>query len=299
MNMVKVRLISLKTKIPNLALMKLSAYHKSNGDSVSLDEPDPDIVYISSPFKFANQHIDYSKMFPDAKIEYGGYGFNNKQLPYEIEHLMPDYSIFNCGYSMGYSSRGCIRSCPFCIVPQMEGTIQKWAHPDEFWNQDHDRIMLLDNNLLAIPEWFDEVSKWFIDHGLTLLEHGMDIRLVTEKNINRIRELKIKPYYKFAFDSISLEPIIKEKVALLKEYGFNLKQEVSFYVYVDSDQAFDDGLKRCNILKELGTNAYVMFNIDSKRTHRIKLLQRWANRRWHYWACDFEEYIDSYRKYKR
>ena len=130
----KVRLISLpeKTKIANLALMKLSAWHKQRGDHVIIDEPDPDLVYISSPFKSANKHNDYQQMFPGAKIEYGSYGFNDKKLPDKIEHTMPDYSIFNVPYSMGYTTRGCIRSCPFCIVPKMEGSIKKHSHPSEF-----------------------------------------------------------------------------------------------------------------------------------------------------------------------
>lgn len=294
----KIRLISLRTKLPNLALMKLSAFHKSHGDQVSVDEPEPDLVYVSSPFKFANQHIDYTHMFPNSKIEYGGYGFNDRQLPYEIEHIMPDYDVFNCDYSMGYTTRGCIRSCPFCIVPQMEGNIKKWSHPEEFYNQDHDTIMLLDNNWLAIPEWFYTTSKWLIDQNVVIFEHGMDIRLLTEKNIGIIRDLKIKPYYKFVFDSSDMSNIVIDKLRLLEENGFNLKQEISFYVYLDSDKDFDGALHRCKLLKEHGTNAYLMFNCNNKRTHRVKLLQRWANRRWHYWACDFEQYVDSYRKYK-
>lgn len=291
----KIRLISLpkNTKIPNLALMKLSAWHKAQGDNVSLDEPDPDKVYISSPFK---NKTDYSYIFPDAKIEYGGYGFNNRMLPREIEHIKPDYSIFDCNYSMGYTTRGCIRSCGFCIVPKMEGTINKWAHPEEFYNQEHDSIMLLDNNWLALPRWFKETSKWILDQDLTVFEGGMDIRLVNEENIDRIRELRIEPIYKFAFDNSNITETIIKKLALLKEHGFNLKKEVSFYVYLNSDQDFENALHRCNILKEQGTNSFVMFNIEKKRTHRIKLLQRWANRRWHYWACNFEDYIDSYKR---
>jgi hypothetical protein len=296
----KVRLISLpkKTKIANLALMKLSAFHKERGDTASIDEPDPDLVYISSPFQSANKHIDYQQMFPAAKIEYGGYGFNDKQLPHEIEHIMPDYSIFNTPYSMGYTTRGCIRSCPFCIVPKMEGNIKKHAHPSEFWNQDHDTIMFLDNNWLALPKWFEETSKWILDQDLTLMEHGMDIRLLNEINVKRLRELRIKPYYKFAFDNIDMHQVVVTKLQLLEKYGFNLKQEVSFYVYLNSDAEFNDALKRCKILKAEGTNAYVMFNITEKRTQRVKLLQRWANRRWHYWACEFEDYVDSFRRYK-
>ena len=115
----RIKLIPLGCKIANLALMKISAWHKSLGDTVSLDEPDPDKVYVSSPFtKFKG--IDYTHMFPDAEIEYGGYGLNNRMLPYHIEHIMPDYSIFNCDHSMGYTTRGCIRTCqkPPCIVPR-------------------------------------------------------------------------------------------------------------------------------------------------------------------------------------
>jgi len=223
----KIKLIPINCKIPNLALMKLSAFHKAKGDEVSLDEPNPDKIYISSPFRSA-QGTDRSMMFPGAEIEYGGYGFNNKKLPYEIEHTMPDYSIFDCEYSMGYTTRGCIRSCDFCIVPQMEGSIKKWAHPSEFWDEAHDTIKLLDNNWLAIPEWFKETSQWIIDQGLTLMDGGMDIRLVIEKNINQIRNLKIKPGYKFAFDSSEMSGTIIEKLKLLKEYGFDLKHEVSF-----------------------------------------------------------------------
>jgi hypothetical protein len=100
----KVRLISLTpTGYPNLALMKISAHHKAQGDEVSIDEPDPDKVYVSSPFSQYKDACDYSKMFPDAEIEYGGYGFSDKKLPDHIEHLLPDYSIFNCDHSMGFT----------------------------------------------------------------------------------------------------------------------------------------------------------------------------------------------------
>lgn len=76
----KIRLISLSpVNFPNLALMKLSAYHKARGDEVSLDEPEPDLVYVSSPFSQYRNACDYSKMFPDAEIEYGGYGFSDRQ----------------------------------------------------------------------------------------------------------------------------------------------------------------------------------------------------------------------------
>ena len=128
----KVRLVPLGCKIANLALMKLSAFHRARGDEVSLDEPNPDKVYVSSPFS-KYKGIDYSHMFPDAEIEYGGYGFNSRQLPYEIEHTMPDYPIFNCDHSMGFTTRGCFRNCWFCIVPKFEGMIRKNSPMIKAW----------------------------------------------------------------------------------------------------------------------------------------------------------------------
>ncbi len=90
----KVLLIPLGVnRIPNLALLKLARWHRSMGDEVSADEPEPDRVYVSSPFSIYNNHIDYSKRFPGAEIEYGGYGLSRRMLPENVEHLMPDYSF--------------------------------------------------------------------------------------------------------------------------------------------------------------------------------------------------------------
>ena len=122
--MMRVKLIPIGCKIPNLALMKLSTYHKSIGNIVGLNIKNPDKVIISSPFSFNKQLIKEEISKYKCEIELGGYGINKNKLSNEIEHIMPDYDLFNCDYNMGFTSRGCIRNCSFCAVQQMEGYIK-------------------------------------------------------------------------------------------------------------------------------------------------------------------------------
>lgn len=139
----------------------------------------------------------------------------------------------------------------------------------------------------------DDVSFNNTD-DLTLVDQQYDIRLVDEKVAQRIKNLRIKRFLHFAFDTDELEPIIRTKVELLKQAGLDIRNDIEFYVYVDSDSQYDSGLKRCRILKSLGTNSFVMFNKESKRTGRISKLIRWANRKQVYWKCDLDDYTRKY-----
>jgi len=151
----KIGLYNVDSKIPNLALMKLSAFHKAQGNCVEWYSPlfhnEYDKIYASKVFTFS----DNGYLKNDMII--GGSGWNLKcKLPEEIEHIYPDYSLYpKCDYSMGFLTRGCIRSCDYCIVPRKEGTIRKNADYFEF-TKDQKRIMLLDNNILAYKGHLDE-----------------------------------------------------------------------------------------------------------------------------------------------
>jgi len=283
----KILLVDVDSKIPNLALMKLSAWHKARGHTVGFNVTDPDMVFISVIYA-ANKWRAYAvkQMFPKALVSIGGPAFPKVALNDAIEHTKPDYDLYPSEYSMGFTTRGCIRKCSWCIVPIKEGPLQRWDHPLDFHDDQFDTIMLLDNNWLADPEWFFETSNWIIGHNLTVWEHGLDIRLVTPKIAQQLLSLNMKTGYHFAFDTDDIEPIVHKKLLLLEDEGFNIRHDVQVYVYVDNDAEFMSGLRRARLLKEWGTNAFVMFNINAPLTDRIKKLRRWANRKHLFWSHD-------------
>lgn len=124
----KVLLIDMDSTIPNLALMKVSAYHKSKGDEVGFHVYDPDKVYCSIIFKKNKHKADGLRfLYPDAELDIGGSGYDlHKVLPPEIESMTPDYSLYPENQSYyGFTTRGCIRHCPFCIVHDKEGKFRR------------------------------------------------------------------------------------------------------------------------------------------------------------------------------
>lgn len=136
---------------PNLALMKISAYHKDRGDSVEWWNglKHYDIVYKSKVFDDTySQDMDY--VINADKIFKGGTGYGlDNYLPDEIEHYMPDYGLYGIkDRAFGHLTRGCPRGCPFCIVKQKEGNVHTVADLSEFW-WGQKEIVLMDSNITA------------------------------------------------------------------------------------------------------------------------------------------------------
>ena len=240
---------------PNIALMKLSAYHKRQGDCVEWYDPlfsdYMDIVYMSKVFSFTD---DYMYPIRAKKIIRGGSGycieningkeFYNKskdiQLPYEIEHIYPDYSIYfndndliydektgeclglsakekekrNTAY--GYLTRGCPRGCDFCHVEAKEGRkAYKCADLSEFWSGQKN-IVLLDPNITACREWKDLFLQLIERKSYVDFSQGLDIRLMTEEKALLLKQIKIKQLH-FAWDRYEDKNIIIPKFKKFKE----------------------------------------------------------------------------------
>lgn len=296
--MTKVLLIDVDSKIPNLALMKLSAWHKTQGDTVGFDIENPDLIYASIVFKKNVYKLAEIKKKYGEKVICGGSGIDlDKKLIDTIEYIKPDYTIYpEMDYSLGFTTRGCIRNCYFCIVNKKEGKLTRWQHPSTFYDQQFKTIQLLDNNWMADREWFMETSTWIINHNLKLIENGLDIRILDKELAEHIAKFKMAKPLKFAFDSDRDKEPVLQGLRLLKDAGVNTRQNVQFYVYTHNDNQYESAVNRCRTLKENGTNAFVMFNSDSPRTDRIKNLQRWANRKWLFWGMDIDQYIPGFKK---
>jgi len=307
----KILLVDVDSKIPNVALMKISTYHKALEDTVYLvigKRPsifNADKIYISCVYKKNKVFVDNIISVIESDIEFsgtpctidvGGSGYDLKKvLPGYIEELRPDYSI--CPYntaSIGFASRGCFRRCGFCIVDKKEGKYRRAQHPSKWYNPEFKTITFLDNNILIDKEWFLEITDWCIKNNLTMFfSSGFDIRLIDSEIAQRLFEIRKHHTLSFAWDYIEDEAVIREKIALLEEAGFTSDVRracVQFYVYVHNDAAYESGLYRCNELRKLNSNVFLMFNIDNKATRRIKDLRRWANRKWIFWGCEFKDY---------
>jgi len=291
----RILLVDVDSTIPNLALMKISAHHKSIGDDVGfLNTNDPDIVYASVIFTKNKRRTEGLRfLYPDAEIIIGGSGHSlDNHLPDEIEKMRPDYDLYpGIDYSLGYTTRGCDRHCYFCIVPQKEGKYYRVQHPMKFYNPNFKKIVFLDNNILLDKAWFFEVMDWCKGNRLSVdFNQGLDIRLLDEDVAKRLAKVNVHAGYRFAYDNSSMAGLVKEKCSLLKSVGINIRSDVQFYVYCDSDQMYDDAVWRCRHLKELNTNPFVQYNIDKNPTKRIQQLRRWANRKQAFWAFDIKDY---------
>lgn len=240
---------------PNLALMKLSAYHKAKGDQVFLNFPlqPVDIAYASCVFTWNARRRD--GLSPDVIVGGSGIDLKAELLP-EVEHIMPDYSLYpNVDFSLGFTSRGCIRRCPWCIVPEKEGGIKPVARIYEFWDRRHRKITLLDNNLLASPNW-PQTMEDLIAEGLEVdFNQGLDIRLVNEETIGYLKRVKTEQL-RFAFDDLGYEKAFRRGIELLTENGLRSRKLEIYVLYGFGDD--DTDVERMVILHPYNVDAYPM-----------------------------------------
>lgn len=301
---VKIGLWSDSHNFPSLPLMKLSAYHKSHGDSVELFNRwnSYDLVYASKIFSFTDD-IDIYPVNAD-EIRKGGTGYcisvqngrevfdNSKNigLSHEIEHIYPDYSLYpEYKYAVGFLTRGCPRNCGFCVVGKKEGLCsEQVAELSEFWRGQKE-VKLLDPNILACKNHEKLLQQLAESKASIDFTQGLDIRLTTPDNIRLLNQVKTSRLH-FAWDDPKqdLTRYFKQfsKYTSLKSYT-----KKSVYVLTNYNSTLDEDLYRIYALRDLGYSPYVMIYQKETAPKEIRRLQRWCNCRWIFRSTEkFEEY---------
>ena len=278
-------------KFPNLALMKISAWHKARGDRVqwwSTDLEHFDAVYMAKVFS-DTYTPDHPEPLNAGQVIKGGTGYAialeggrevyhpelDPPLPEEIEHIFPDYGLYPAfpDTACGFLTRGCPRGCPFCHVAPKEGRAsRKAADLREFWNgQRH--IEVMDPNILACPERDDLLAQLAESGARVNFNQGLDIRLTdrdTAALLGRMRGLKLH----FAWDNPreDLEPYL-ERFAR----WYPRKSGKMVYILCGFWSTLEEDLHRIETVDRLGYDPYVMLYNKPGTPQILRDLQRWCN----------------------
>ena len=265
---------------PNLALMKLSASHKAQGDAVEWYSPlfsRPDRIYASKVFSFTPDFQDYAAGDPEPIR--GGTGYDPAvKLPDEVERTLPDYSIYpDWTSALGFLTRGCIRNCPWCIVPRKEGTLQVVDDIERIAAGRRD-VVLLDNNFLAAPgEFIREQLEKATRLGLRLdFNQGLDARLVRFWNAKLLARCRWIRFIRFSCDTAAMIEPIRRAVRLIRETGS--RREIFCYMLV---QDIAEAEIRLRALVELGVTPFAQpyrdFSGKAETTKKQRDFARFAN----------------------
>lgn len=277
---------------PNLPLMKISAWHKAQGDHVEWYDPmfsgHMDKVYMSKVFSFSP---DYEYFVDADEVVKGGSGYcislvNGKEifdkskdieLPPEIEHIYPDYSLYGVtDTAYGFLTRGCPRGCAFCHVEAKEGRRSfKVADLNEFWDGQKN-IVLCDPNILACKEWKSLLQQLIDSNAWVDFNQGLDIRLMTNEKAEMLKKIKTKNIH-FAWDRYEDKEKILPKFKMFKDITKIDFRKLTVYVLCNFDTTIEQDLDRIYTLRDLGYTPYVMVYNKQNAPQKIKYLQRWCN----------------------
>lgn len=297
---------------PNLPLMKLSGWHKEKGDFVEWYNPQNhyDIVYMSKVFSAS---VEPYVAINAEKVIKGGSGYNihlvsgkevfdknkHNNLPDEIEHFFPDYSIYGItDTAYGFLTRGCPRGCGFCHVQAKEGSRSyKVADLSEFWNGQK-YIQLLDPNTFACPDW-KSITEQLIESGARIdFNQGVDIRIMNIEKISILQKMNIKHIH-FAWDRYQDKNMIIPKLRQFKEMTGWGRDKVTVYILTNYDTTVEQDVERVMFCKELNFCPYVM-RYDKehiKKGSEINKLARFVNTKRIFWSCPtFEQYKEDLKK---
>lgn len=317
------------TRHPNLALLKMSGWHKAQGHTVRLitnyDQLEPDLFGGGAA---DYDHIAVSKVFTKSKVppvlqdlirsgkaSIGGTGFfeiGSPVLPTEVEHHMPDYHLYDeyiaahpeghwddyTKASIGFTTRGCFRKCPFCVNRHYD-RVQRHSPVSEFLDPTRPRIYLWDDNFMASGEkiWNEVMDELQATGKRFQFRQGLDVRLMTRKKAARLAASKYYGDYIFAFDHID-PPTLNATMRGLDIWRETTNANTKVYVLVGYDsQDIHDVVSmflRIRLIMKRGCVPYIMRHENYNKSPYRKLyihVARWCNQQAIFKKKSFAEFM--------
>ena len=264
------------TRFPNLALMKISAWHKAHGDDVEWWKPmfPYDKVYSSKVFTFTPE----CAFLPPDTVKGGtGYGLYN-ELTNEIDAMQPDYTIYpDCNYAIGFLTRGCIRNCPWCVVPKKEGAIRPYRTWQEIKRPDSRDIVFMDNNVLSCTHGIEQMRSMVGQKVRIDFNQGLDARLITPEVAELLSQLKWIRFIRMSCDTNQMLFTVTTAIHLLERFGIK-PYRIFIYLLVQDVQSAEF---RATALRDMGVEVFAQpyrdFENNLEPTPETKAFARWVN----------------------
>jgi len=276
----KIALLNLEPKYRNYALDKLRCYWQAQGheveDYMALAFNSYDRIYCSSIFSWT------PKMNLPTGAICGGTGFNLTDV------LLPEIDAVKPHLNYGFTTRGCIRKCSFCVVPQKEGKVRVVGDLLDLWDGKSKDVVLYDNNILAMPEHSAHVCQQARENKIRLdFNQGLDHRLLTPDIANELASIS-HVEYRFAFDNPSFHKSVDRAITTLQEAGIN---RCNWYVLVGFDTTFQEDLERLNYLRSRNQGAFVQ-RYNMKTDKKLTALARWANQHHIFQGMTWQQFLE-------
>ncbi|MDE7262925.1 MAG: radical SAM protein [Oscillospiraceae bacterium] len=275
---------------PNLALMRLAAWHRARGDTVEGGEgfAGYDRVYKSKVFTFTP---DMDTVIRADEIVTGGTGYRDYgSLPAEVEAMPPDYSLYPLwDKAVGFLTRGCIRNCEWCIVPRKEGNIRPAATWEEIKRPDSRKIVFLDNNVLASDHGLEQIDRMGGEQVWVDFNQGLDARLITPETAGMLARLHWIRFIRLSCDTSAMLPVMRQAAAYLREAGAAPARLGSYVLGRDVVEAH----RIVTTLRDMGVTPFAQPYRDyggGEPTTEQMSFARWVNLKMIFRSCSWEEY---------
>lgn len=289
-----IALLPVDSTYPNLAMMKLSAWHKKRGDTVEwyngIDHYDK--VYMAKVFSFTP---DYGYYINADEVEKGGTGYDlHKTLPKAIDRIQPDYTIYpqiDAKTAYGFLTRGCPNRCKWCVVPKKEGKIAPYMDVDEIAVSGRTNLILMDNNILASDHGLAQIEKIIRRKYRVDFNQGLDARLVTDDIAKLLAKVKWIKRIRFGCDTPQQIIECEHAISLLDKHGY--RGEYFLYCIIID---FKESIRRISHWrqnKRIIVHAQPYRELDNPAQaipQWQKDMAHWADRKELYRSCEFKDF---------